>query len=334
MHPVLFYESFFFCSRNDLERLQPMSRSLRNLIVNRSRTLPLRAIDRVFMDVTNVSNPEAEIQVFVKEDGDAYEPEPDYEASLHDGDFAETFRRLQNTCIDFFDVWINDSPFMRYWIAQEAAAFTVVTIYFNIDIGFSPDYDVFDSIVNHVRPKTTYVGAEGPSRLEDGMNSEHMKLLARKSLLDSLRTCCLRVFVEGFPPPSFFFNDPGYAKYELWCDHPNAAKRIDGFIESFYRDGCTNRKLESVFVGWHDDEDHQSPAPKHLSKPIKCEIPLPKMDMPAWLTRGVHQVTQCEVHSFVNTKHWMRMDVYKWSDYHGSDRRRVTHILRCRVSDL
>lgn len=154
---------------------------------------PRHACKLSFQDVTNVSNPEAEIQVFVKEDGDAYEPEPDYEASLHDGDFAETFRRLQNTCIDFFDVWINDSPFMRYWIAQEAAAFTVVTIYFNIDIGFSPDYDVFDSIVNHVRPKTTYVGAEGPSRLEDGMNSEHMKLLARKSLLDSLRTCCLRV---------------------------------------------------------------------------------------------------------------------------------------------
>ncbi|KAH7721140.1 hypothetical protein AAVH_11376 [Aphelenchoides avenae] len=294
-------------------------------------------------DVINLDKPDAEIQIFLKEDedDDEDETEPDYEASLHDGDFAETFRRLQHTCIKYFDVWIVDSPFLRYWRAQGAAAFTVVTIYFHIedlelcvDCPIETDYEVFDSIVDHVRPKTTLIVAEGYGWHENAMNNVDMKALARQSLLNTLQTCCLRVRVEGFPPPSFFLSEPGYAKYELWCHHRNAGNWIDGFIASFVRDGCMNRKLESVFVRWHDYEGHQSPAPKQLTKLTTREIPLPKKDLTAWLTREVRRVTQCEAQSFVSTKHWMRMDVYKWSDYDSSDGRCATHILQCRVSDL
>ncbi|KAH7676101.1 hypothetical protein AAVH_41990, partial [Aphelenchoides avenae] len=103
---------------------------------------------------------------------------------------------------------------------------------------------------------------------------------------------------------------------------------------SFVRDGCMNRKLESVFVRWDDYEGHQWPAPKQLTKLTTREIPLPMKDLTAWLSREVRQVTRCEVQSFVSTKYWVRMDVYKWSDYDSSDRRFVTHILQCRVNDL
>ncbi|KAH7711597.1 hypothetical protein AAVH_21064 [Aphelenchoides avenae] len=318
MHPVLFYESFFFCSRNDLERLQPLSKSLRNIIVNGSKALPLRPVDRVFIMDGDPVDGDAMIQITV-------DNLSIYDAPTHYGDFTETFRRLQHTCIKWFDVSICDSPFLRYWMAQEAAVFNVVRIEFYID--FNGHYDIFDSIVNHARPKTTIVA-------EDGTNNELMKVLTRKSLLNSLRTCCLRVYAEGFPSSSFFLDEPGYAKYELWFHRPSAANWIDGFIESFVRDGCANKKFESVCVRWGDSEDHQSPAPKQLSKPTKREIPLPKMELTALLNIEVHPMTQCEVHSFVSTKHSVRMDVYKWSDYDCIDPPDVVHILQCRVSDL
>lgn len=114
-----------------------------------------------------------------------------YDAPTHYGDFAETYRRLQHTCIKWFDVSICDSPFLRYWMAQEAAVFNVV--YIDFRIAFNGHYEIFDSIVKHVRPKTTIVATGGYGWHEAGRNTELMKLLTRKSLLNSLRTCCLRV---------------------------------------------------------------------------------------------------------------------------------------------
>lgn len=50
MQSALFYEPFLFCSRDELERLQPVTQSLRDMIVKRSKLLlPLRPIWRVEM---------------------------------------------------------------------------------------------------------------------------------------------------------------------------------------------------------------------------------------------------------------------------------------------
>lgn len=49
MQGVLFFESFSFCSRNDLEFLQPISQSLFDIVVNGSKVLPLRPISVVSM---------------------------------------------------------------------------------------------------------------------------------------------------------------------------------------------------------------------------------------------------------------------------------------------
>lgn len=49
MHPDLFYEALFFCARDDLERLQPVSRALLKMIVHSSKVLALRPIRYVWM---------------------------------------------------------------------------------------------------------------------------------------------------------------------------------------------------------------------------------------------------------------------------------------------
>ncbi|KAH7698832.1 hypothetical protein AAVH_34068, partial [Aphelenchoides avenae] len=134
-----------FCSRDYLERLQPLSQSLLDMIVAGSNLLPLRHIQRV--DLDDSFYPEDRIRIFVGERG-----RPDYEASILDGDFAETILRLQHTCIKSFIVGIRDSPFLRYWNAQETASFTVVCI--DSHPTEVTDYDFLDSIVNHLRPRT------------------------------------------------------------------------------------------------------------------------------------------------------------------------------------
>ncbi|KAH7696688.1 hypothetical protein AAVH_36240, partial [Aphelenchoides avenae] len=134
MNPVLLYESFSFCSRDDLERLQPLSQSLLDMIVAGSNALPLRPIDHVVTECCAAHN---KIEIFVEENEDAEESDPEYEASIHDGDFAEIFRRLQYTCTKELRVGVRDAPFLRYWKSQEAAAFVtdVVLIW---DYGFPP----------------------------------------------------------------------------------------------------------------------------------------------------------------------------------------------------
>ena len=49
MHLALFFESFSFCSRDDLESVQLVSQSLLDTIVDGSGVLPLRPIYRVSM---------------------------------------------------------------------------------------------------------------------------------------------------------------------------------------------------------------------------------------------------------------------------------------------
>ncbi|KAH7676154.1 hypothetical protein AAVH_41937, partial [Aphelenchoides avenae] len=104
---------------------------------------------------------------------------------------------------------------------------------------------------------------------------------------------------------------------------------------SFVRDGCANTKLESVYLRWDDGDGPQPATPKLLSKPSKSDMRLPKNDLTAWLIRDGHEVSPCEMHSFVSSKQRKRMDVYKWSvhyDLWGS--RRMTHVLQCLVKTL
>ncbi|KAH7697303.1 hypothetical protein AAVH_35614, partial [Aphelenchoides avenae] len=247
------------------------------------------------------------IQIFAEEDEDEDGREPDYEASVHDGDFAETFRRLQHTCVKYFHVEIHNSSFMRYWMAQKTAAFTVVKI--DGVLAEATDYDLLDSVVTHIRPRTMFVPVWGAN----SYNGEQLKLLARDAFLNLLQTCGLRIWDDAFPPSSFVLSEPGYPNYEMRCYRSNVSDGIEGFIESFVHDGCANTKLKSVCVRWDDGDGPQSATPKLLSKPTKIDMPLPKNDLTTWLTRDVHRVSQCEAHSFVNSKQRKRMEVYKWS---------------------
>ncbi|KAH7714944.1 hypothetical protein AAVH_17673 [Aphelenchoides avenae] len=327
MIPELRYELLFFFTRDELEHLQPLSQALLHMIVKGSKVLALRPIDRIVMNDVYFRSKD-KIKICVE-----YAAEPNYEASVLDGDFEQTFLRLQNTCIKEFRVGIRDSPFLRYWKAQEAAAFVVVIIDFNLPK--TTDYGLFDTIVNHLRPTTAHeVLVDDSSWHENGYNSDELELLTRASFLNNLRTCQLTVCDDdGFPPPTFFLKEPGYTNYELWCADSNVADGIDAFIESFMRDGCANKKLESVRIEWDDDVDQPSVAPKQLKKPTKTDLPLPNK-VTAWVRHAIHPATQCELHSFANKKQWMRMDVFKWSVEYLRDRLVTRHTLFCRVMDI
>ncbi|KAH7695119.1 hypothetical protein AAVH_37827 [Aphelenchoides avenae] len=239
--------------------------------------------------------------------------------------------RLQNTCVRKFFTGIRDSPFMSYWKAQEAAACTVVSIDFYL-LG-ATDYDVLDSIVNHLRPRTT-----GFSITVNSSRPEYLALLVRDSFLNNLQTCRLDVnFRKCVPTPAFFLEEPGYPNYKVkcWRRCGQLADGIDGFIESFVRDGCPNKKLESVCIQWIDDEGPPSTAPKQLSKPTKSDMNLPENGLSGFITRMDHHVVQCEMYSFVNERQCKRMDVYKWSvGYNDGYGRRTAHLLQCRLENL
>lgn len=149
--------------------------------------------------------PDEKIAVFV-EGPSGGAPVPDYTASTDDGDFAEIILRLQHTCIEDFCIGISDSPFLRYWKAHEAASFAVVSIDFGLtDDTDDTDYDVLDSIVNHLRPRTTEaVDVEESFWHENGYDEEKLELLTRKSFLNNLHTCRLAVSqLEFFCAVSF-----------------------------------------------------------------------------------------------------------------------------------
>ncbi|KAH7700640.1 hypothetical protein AAVH_32237, partial [Aphelenchoides avenae] len=219
MHLILFDESFFFCTRSDLESLQLVRKSLLNIIVAGSNVLPLCPIGRFDMGYGS----EDKIRISVEDPTVADESEPDYEASIIDGNFADTFHRLQHTCIKVFCVGIRDIPFLRYWKAQEADAFVVVSIDFILLE--TTDYVLLDSIVDHLRPRSTALYARSDSWQENGDRCEYLELLARGSFLHNLQTCRL---TRRFSSPTFF-DEPGYANYELsYCQ---AADGIVGLIE-------------------------------------------------------------------------------------------------------
>ncbi|KAH7698546.1 hypothetical protein AAVH_34359 [Aphelenchoides avenae] len=267
MHPALFFESFFFCSRNNLERLQPLSRLLLNMIANGSK---------------DCWDPEDVIHICVVE---RCNMQPDYEASIH-ADFAEIFLRLQNTCIRRFGVAIRDSPFRRYWNAEETASFTVLRIDFHL-------------------PRS--------------MNCRWKRLSSAGILPQRARIPDLRAGVLL----------------------RNVADGVDDLIESFVRDGCSNTKLKSVYIKCDEGgEDRSSPAPKQLSKPTKIDMPFPKINLTYSLTCDDDE-TQCEIHSFENTKQWKQMEVYKWTvEYDcgfrpgGGCFRKTIHILQCHMKNL
>lgn len=141
------------------------------------------------------------IQIFVEVDENAEVVLPDYEASVHGGDFDETVRRLQNTCVKLFEVGIRASDFLRYWMTQETAL-VVVNIGFVTDLKavslhvFEPvttDNGLLDSIVSHLRPRNMHVDVEDSSWRENGYNNWLLGFLVRDSLLNSLQTCHLIV---------------------------------------------------------------------------------------------------------------------------------------------
>lgn len=85
-------------------------------------------------------------------------------------------------------------------------------------------------------------------------------------------------------------------------------------------------------IWWTDGDEPQSPAPKHLNKPTKIEMPLPKNGLAKWLTGFVPRVSQCEAHSFDNTMQWKQLEVYEWGGEYGD--RCTAHILQFRVKNL
>ncbi|KAH7696509.1 hypothetical protein AAVH_36418, partial [Aphelenchoides avenae] len=222
MIPELRYELLFYYTRDDLERLQPLSQTLLDMIVAGSNVLPLRPIYCVHM---GSYGSEDKIQIFVKMSTIANESEPDYEASVHDGDFEETVRRLQNVRIKYFHFGVRDNAFLRYWVVQETAAFTVVSIDF-FDRPEAKDYGLLDAIVNHLRPRT--------AQFNDYESSWHelLKFLYRDSFLRNLQTCRLNVGSgNAFPPSSLILKEPGYRNYVLRFSDSNIAVGIDGLIE-------------------------------------------------------------------------------------------------------
>ncbi|KAH7698694.1 hypothetical protein AAVH_34210, partial [Aphelenchoides avenae] len=246
-----------------------------------------------------------------------------------------------NTCIKEFRVGIRDSPFLRYWRAREAAAFAVVNFRFRLSLPDDTDYDcaVLDSIMNHLRPTTTKVHIDEHSWLEGSYNSDDVTILSRDSFLNNVQTCRLFVLDDALPPPPFILKEPGYRNYEIDCVYRGegceAVGKIDGFIESFIRDGCTNEKLESMCIQWYDPERQKPPALNQLKKPTKVDMPLPKNHLTALLTREFHQVTHCEMHSLVNAKQRKRMELVKWTvEYEEEEDRHTAHVLQCRVGNL
>ncbi|KAH7704950.1 hypothetical protein AAVH_27850 [Aphelenchoides avenae] len=372
MKDVLCHEWLFFCSREDLEPLQLVRKSLRKMIVARSSALPLRSIHRVSVDCCHeppIPNYPDKIEIFVKEDRYPEEMTPEeavkryYKTSVCDnGDFAGAVRRLQHSCIKNFDVDIGDSPFLRYWMAQEADAFTVLSICINPPEA-TKNYELLDAIVNRVRPNTLDVSYEsGPSAYGDQTapyNSEYLEVMARDSFLNILQICPLNIWPGAFPPPSFILDEPGYPNYELRCHRSTVdgiyarswiADGIDAFLESFVRDGCANKKLISMCITWTEwpNAEPPCPMPKLLSNPTMADEPLPEAEADAerlksnnrWI-RGVRVLSQCEMHTFVNMKHQKRMEVRKWNvkhfvheaeeDHFGHS---TTHILQCLVKSV
>ncbi|KAH7700262.1 hypothetical protein AAVH_32620, partial [Aphelenchoides avenae] len=229
--------------------------------------------------------------------------EYDYVASIDRGDFAETFRRLQHTCIKDFCVGIRDSAFLRYWKAQETVAFAVVDV--EICKPGTMDYDVLHSIVKHLRPRTMSFEVFW---LEDGEKHEWAEMTAHHSFLTNRQTCYLDVEdKDPFPPPAFFLARPGYSNYERYCTNNNASNGIDALIESFVRDGCANKKLDSVRVEWDLDDDQQTMArmPKQLRNPTETDLPVPYDVTVCYIPADRHK---CEMYSFVNTKQRKRME--------------------------
>ncbi|KAH7695751.1 hypothetical protein AAVH_22847 [Aphelenchoides avenae] len=318
-----FYESFFFCSRKDLEGLQLVRKSVRKRILRHSQVLPLRPVWRV--DMAHYCY--EEIRIFVEQPTCSFDADPDYEHSINDGNFEEAFRRLQNTCINEFFVGIRDSAFLRYWISREDASFTVVSIVFDVADVEDNGTAILDSIINRLRPRTMDTDVEESSWSKYDSNSAYTALLARESFVNSLHTCRLLGAEPGaYSPPDFFLNGPGYANYELCCNYLDTPNLIDGFIESFVRDDYPNKKLESVWLKW-GEWNEPARTPKKLSNPTKVDVPLPENDFTRRCARFFNRRVchQCEMHSFVNLKQWKRMDVHKWRvDYELVDRRRVT----------
>ncbi|KAH7704451.1 hypothetical protein AAVH_28356, partial [Aphelenchoides avenae] len=327
MKDVLCHEWCFFCSRDDLESLQLVRKKLQKMVVARSNALPLRSIHRVSVDCCHdspVPNPDDKFEIFVKEDRYPEEMSPEeavkryYKTSVRDGDFAGAVRRLQHAFIKNFDVDVGDSPFLQYWMAQEADAFTVLSIYIDPPKA-TTDYGLLDAIMNRVRPRTLDVSFEsGPSFWDElgPYKSKYLEVLARDSFFDSLQVCPLNVWREAFPPPSFILNEPGYPNYELKCHRSTVdgtdarswiSDGIDAFLESFVRDGCANTKLVSVCITWTEwpNAEPPCPMPKQLSNPTMADEPLPEAEADAerlksnnrWI-RGVRVLSQCEMHTF------------------------------------
>ncbi|KAH7709490.1 hypothetical protein AAVH_23246 [Aphelenchoides avenae] len=204
MQPELRYEILLFCTRNELEHLQPLSRTLLDVIVARAKKLPLRPISWVRMrpakgwtglrfdgSVTDVihfhlNDPE-EI------DGETEYGDPDYETSVMNGDFEELYRRLQNVSIDYFSFDISENRFMQYWRAQQGASnFTVKDIGFRLRA--DTDYDTLDCIVNFLHPtEFDSVSCSSPSSKYGLTGSQWTDLLKRDSFLSTVKTTSLTV---------------------------------------------------------------------------------------------------------------------------------------------
>lgn len=141
-----------------------------------------------FQDCGHSTN---KVSIFVRKPAAEGACKPDYEASLHDGDFAGTFFRLQNVCVKYFRVLMRYSPFLLYWKAQGTVAFIVLDICFGLPK--RSDGNALDSIVNHLRPRRMRLSVEKSSWQENGHKSELMKLMACDPFLHHVQNYLVNV---------------------------------------------------------------------------------------------------------------------------------------------
>lgn len=109
-----------------------------------------------------------------------------------EGDFEQTFRRLQNICVKDFVIGIRDNPFLRHWMeAQKTAAFTdFIVVNFHIQPTDAATIEVVDSIVNHLRPKAAgFFIQRGQKKRNEGV----LFLMCQDAFLNNLETFRLTV---------------------------------------------------------------------------------------------------------------------------------------------
>ncbi|KAH7711931.1 hypothetical protein AAVH_20741 [Aphelenchoides avenae] len=249
---------------------------------------------------------EEQLQIRVAPSEDVYDSPPDFDVSLHDGDFDAMLLRFQHAFVEDF----------HFVPAHEA----------------SDDYVLLDSIVNLLRPQ-----AYNPAwHLRTGQR--WVDLLKRESFLSNVKTLNFDDCHGDLPAPDFILSETRYPKYDVESEESDIVAWIDTFFDTFLRGECTNEKLESVGVTWEGDhyEEQKSRLPKLLSEPSLKDVRIPRDDFAAYhtaMTRPDYRVGQCDLYVLTSAKLKKRMDVFKWTA-EVPEWRSTVHAMLCEVKDI